>query len=71
MNETEDTCRHCAHYRPNYRYHSGNKRNGAAGRGRCTCWIVKGRNGDYLCVSSRQEACPHYMPKGMTINSME
>ena len=39
--------------------------------GVCTCWHVKGKNGNYLVVKSSQPVCAHYMPGAVTINSME
>lgn len=65
MQPTEETCRQCAHYRPNYNHVK------ATSAGCCLCWSVKGKNGNYAEVKSRQSACGHFMPKYISINSME
>lgn len=67
----EETCRQCTFYRSSRDVIYSKRRNGAGGSGVCTCWAVKGRNGDYLKVSGHKKACEHYMPEAMMINLME
>ena len=71
MEEEKTTCRECAFYRSSRKIVYGKKPKGPETSGICTCWNVKGRNGDYLPVKSSQPACPHYMPGALTINPME
>lgn len=65
MQTIEETCGKCAHYRANDRHIR------ASGAGRCSCWSVKGKNGNYAEVKNHQPACEHFMPKYISINSME
>ena len=58
---------------PNKREFSGRSSGhiGSSGKGLCLCWSVKGKDGNYLGVKSRQPVCAHYMPSAVTVNSME
>lgn len=58
MNNTDhlhpDTCGTCAFY--------NTKITGGKSISHCSCWKVKGKDGNYLPVKKCTKACQHYMP---------